>query len=175
MSARVGTPEPLILTLKLDEKSQTYFDRLREAYFPPERNYLRAHLTMFHKLPGDHEGEISSDLQEACRACEAFTLTVTGLRFLGRGVAYELAAPDLKGLRRDLAETWGPWLGAQDQQGFKPHVTVQNKVEPKQARALHEELSAAFAPFEARGEGLSLWRYVGGPWEPIDEHPFGSR
>ena len=166
--------EPLILTLKLDDASQAYFDHLREAYFPPERNFLRAHLTMFHKLPGEHTGQILVDIEEAC-VQEPLHLTASGPRFLGKGVAYELVSPGLEGLRRRLAATWKPWLGAQDRQGFKPHVTVQNKVDPKKARALHEELSAAFAPFEIRGTGLSLWRYVGGPWEAVDTRFFEER
>jgi 2'-5' RNA ligase len=158
----------------MDEGSQGYFDRLRGLHFPPERNHLRAHLTLFHKLPGDREADISADLREICRAREPFVLAATGLRFLGRGVAYELSSPPLVALRRELARSWGPWLGAQDRQGFKPHVTVQNKVPPEQARVLHRDLQATFSPFEVEGLGLSLWRYLGGPWEPAGKYLFGS-
>ena len=165
---------PLILTLQMDERSQEHFDRLRELNFPPERNYLRAHLTLFHKLPGEREAEISAELREICRERELLVLAVTGLRFLGRGVAYELSSPRLSALRQELARSWDPWLGAQDRQGLKPHVTVQNKVSPEQARGLHEELQAAFSPFEVEGLGLSLWRYLGGPWEPAGTYLFGS-
>ncbi len=164
---------PLILTLLTDDASQGKFDRLREAHFPPERNYLRAHLTLFHKLLAEHEDEISADLKEVCEDREPFTLTATGVRFLGQGVAYELSSPDLQSLRKNLASRWEPWLGAQDRQGFKPHVTVQNKVSPDEARKLHESLQAAFSPFEVGGEGLSLWRYLDGPWEPAETYPFG--
>ena len=165
---------PLILTLQMDERSQGRFDRLRELHFPPERNYLRAHLTLFHKLPGEREAEISAGLREVCRDREPITLSATGLRFLGRGVAYELSSPGLEALRRDLARRWEPWLGAQDRQGFKQHVTVQNKVSPEQARALHQELQATFTPFEVAGLGLSLWRYLGGPWESAATHLFST-
>ncbi|MDQ3386312.1 MAG: 2'-5' RNA ligase family protein [Actinomycetota bacterium] len=158
--------ESTTLLPKLDDASRVYFDRLRETYFLPERNYLRAHLTMFHKLPGEHEAEILGDIEEAC-VREPFSLSVTGPRFLGKGVACELTSPELAALRKGLAMSWKPWLGAQDSQRFKAHVTIQNKVAPKQARALYEELSAAFTSFEVRGVGLSLWRYVGGPWEPV--------
>ena len=174
MAPDAGAAEPLILTLKMDDRSQERFDRLRELYFPPERNYLNAHLTMFHKLPGEREAEVCADLREACRNREPFTLTVTGIRSLGRGVAYELSSPELVALRRDLAGRWGPWLGTQDRQGFKPHVTVQNKVSPETARALREELLATFSPFEVEGVGLSLWRYLGGPWEPVGTYRFGD-
>jgi 2'-5' RNA ligase len=165
---------PLILTLQLDESSQEHFDHLRELHFPPERNYLRAHLTLFHKLPGARAAEISAELREICQDRAPFTLTATGLRFLGRGMAYELSSLELLALRRELARSWEPWLGAQDRQGFKPHITVQNKVSPERARALQKELQASFTPFEIRGVGLSLWRYLGGPWEPLDTHLFGS-
>ena len=167
--------QPLILTLKMDHRSQEYFDRQRELHFPPERNYLSAHLTLFHKLPGEHGGVISADLQDLCLRQTPFTLDATGLRFLGRGLAYELSSPKLMTLRRGLAERWRPWLGAQDRQGFKPHVTVQNKVSPEMARALHGQLQATFAPFEVEGLGLSLWRYLDGPWEPAGTYLFAER
>ena len=142
--------QPLILTLKMDDRSQEYFDRQRELHFPPERNYLSAHLTLFHKLPGEHGGVISADLQDLCLRQTPLTL------------------------RRGLAERWRPWLGAQDRQGFKPHVTVQNKVSPERARALHGQLQATFSPFEVEGLGLSLWRYLDGPWEPAGAYIFAG-
>jgi 2'-5' RNA ligase len=60
-----------------------------------------------------------------------------------------------------------PLAHPQDSQRFQPHVTIQNKVAPDEARALHRRLSAEFQPFTIRGEGLILWRYLGGPWERI--------
>jgi 2'-5' RNA ligase len=167
--------QPLIVTLRMDERSQQQFDRLRELHFPPERNYLNAHLTLFHRLPGDREAEISAELRQVCRDQDPLTLTVTGVRSLGRGVAYELSSPGLAALRRRLGRSWEPWLGSQDRQGLKPHVTVQNKVSPESARVLHKELQAIFSPFEVEGLGLSLWRYLGGPWEPAGTYPFGAR
>ena len=166
--------QPLILTLKMDDRSQELFDRLRERHFPRERNYLSAHLTLFHKLPGEHQAVISAELQDLCLHQTSFTLDATGLRFLGRGVAYELVSQKLMTLRRGLAERWRPWLGAQDRQGFKPHVTVQNKVSPERARALHEQLQATFSTFEVEGLGLSLWRYLDGPWEPAGTYLFAE-
>jgi 2'-5' RNA ligase len=158
----------------MDESSQEHFDRLRALHFPPERNYLSAHLTLFHKLPGEREAEISAELREICQDREPFTLAARGLRFLGQGVAYELSSPELLALRRELARSWELWLSAQDRQDFKPHITVQNKVSPDRARALQKELQASFTPFEIVGLGLSLWRYLDGPWEPAHTHLFGS-
>ncbi len=165
---------PFILTMMMDGACQDGFDRLREAHFPPERNYLRAHLTLFHKLPAEREPDIRKDLLEVCGDRDPFMLTATDVRFLGRGVAYEMSSPELVSVRKELATRWEPWLGTQDRQGFRPHVTVQNKASSEEARSLYEQLQASFSSFQVGGEGLSLWRYMGGPWEPAGAYPFGG-
>jgi len=166
--------EPLILTLRMDDLSQQGFNRLREEHFPKGRNFIPAHLTLFHKLPGDREREIVETLNDLCRQQDPFPLTATGLVFMGRGVGYRLESPALQAVRKRLADAWRPWLGAQDRQGFRPHVTVQNKVPPDEARTLHRRLEETFAPFEVGAEGLLLWRYLGGPWEAVGSYGFGG-
>ncbi len=166
--------EPLILTLGMDDLSQQGFDRRREEHFPIARNFIPAHLTLFHKLPGDREHEISQALNDLCRQQPPFSLKATGLIFMGRGVAYRLESPALQDVRRRLADEWWSWLGAQDRHGFRPHVTVQNKVKPEEACSLHRSLEETFAPFEVGAEGLMLWRYLGGPWEPVEACSFGG-
>jgi len=64
-------------------------------------------------------------------------------------VAYTLDAPELAALRAGLAAAWEPWLTPQDRQRHAPHVTVQNKVAPAVARALHEMSSRRSEPFVA--------------------------
>lgn len=162
---------PLIVTLLLDDDAQQRFDRLRAEHFPPERNHLQAHVTLFHALPGEHLDAVRAELAQVADR-EAFDVAVTGLRSLGRGVAFQLESPELAGLRNRLAAAWRPWLTRQDQQRHSPHVTVQNKVDPAVARALHQRLLAGFAPYTVRSRGLGLWRYLGGPWEPLAEWPF---
>ena len=76
-------------------------------------------------------------------------------------------------LRRELAATFADQLTPQDRQGFGPHVTIQNKVDPANARALRDTLSEAFIPLEGVGEGLLLWRYLDGPWALEAEFGFG--
>ncbi|RZU30425.1 2'-5' RNA ligase family protein [Blastococcus saxobsidens] len=165
-------PAPLVVTLLLDDEAQARFDRLRAEHFPLERNHLRAHVTLFHALPGEHVGAVLADLRAAADRA-AFEVDVTGVRFLGRGVAYSLSSAELSGLRKDLAGSWEHWLTPQDRQRHAPHVTVQNKVEPAVARALHDRLTAGFVPYRVRARGLGLWRYLGGPWAPVEELPFG--
>lgn len=169
----MSEPRPLILTAEMDEASFDWFDALRRAHFPAERNFIPAHLTLFHALPGDREAEIGEVLTSVCAGRPAPTLRVTGVWSLGRGVAYRLASPELEAVRAELARAFAPWLTRQDQAGWRPHVTVQNKVDPKDARALLEDLQHAFEPFDVVAEGLLLWRYLGGPWEPLGRVPFG--
>jgi len=169
------TTAPLILTLTLDEASQAFFDDLRRQHFPAKINYLSAHLTLFHALPGAERATIEADLGAVAAAqLGPLPLQATGVKFMGRGVMYTLDNPALPALHKHLQRQWQPWLSPQDQQGLRPHITVQNKVDPAVARQLHEELAASFQPFEALGTGLALWAYKGGPWELLRQFPFGN-
>ncbi len=164
--------EPLILTLGLHPEDQARFERLRRLHFPAERNLIPAHVTLFHHLPGTELDAVQRDVTRRCAGLTAFHVTVSGLRFLGRGVAYELQSPELLALRAKLAGEWRTWLTPQDQQGYRPHITIQNKAAPEAARALRDAMQAGFAPFTVRAEGLLLWRYLGGPWEALGQHAF---
>jgi hypothetical protein len=53
-------------------------------------------------------------------------------------------------------------LGAQDAGGWRPHVTIQNKVPAKEARALISTLERDFRPRPIAIHGLGLHRYSGG-------------
>ncbi|ALE86014.1 2'-5' RNA ligase family protein [Pseudonocardia sp. HH130629-09] len=162
---------PLILTALLDEPTQTRLDDLRARHFPAGRNHLAAHLTLFHALPGDAAAELVADLSAATDRAPV-TARVTGLRLLGRGVAFVLDGPELSALRRGVADRWRDRLTPQDAGRVDLHVTVQNKVAPAAARALHDDLAAGFEPWTAAVPGLALWRYDGGPWETGPRFPF---
>jgi len=173
MSADGGAPgAPLIVTLGLHADDQARFERLRTLHFPAGRNLIPAHVTLFHHLPGLEAAAIRRCLDEHCAALQQFPVSASGLRFLGRGVAYALDAPALAALRARLAREWSGWLTAQDQQGYRPHLTIQNKATPEAARTLLQSMQAGFAPFTVRAEALLLWRYLGGPWQAVSRHPF---
>lgn len=164
--------DPLIVTLALDAASFERFDRERRTWFPPELNRVPAHVTVFHQLPGEHLAEVAHELRATAAGQAPATMRATGVRNMGKGVAYQLASSELSALRARLAERWASWLTRQDQQPWRPHVTVQNKVTPEAARALHARLAAAFQPFDVTAEGLQLWVYRGGPWEAAGAWPF---
>ena len=164
----------LIVTAEFGPEDQAWLDRLRRAHFPPERNQLRAHLTMFHALVPSVEGEVRHRLGEAARAAPP-RAEIAGLMDLGGGVAFRIVSDDLDSIRAGLAEAFRGSLTAQDSQGWRPHVTIQNKVAPKVARGLIEELDAGFHPRPLRIAGLGLHRYLGGPWERLALYPFRGR
>lgn len=164
---------PLIVTLKLDAATFARLDGLRRAHFPAAINRLSAHLTLFHHLPGERRTEVAADLAEVARRAP-LRLRVGAPRLLGRGVALDIESAGLMDVRRELARRWTAVLSAQDRQGFRPHVTVQNKVDPAEARQLRDDLAAELAPWKGQGEALQLWRYLGGPWAAEAEFAFGT-
>ena len=162
---------PLIVTLDLDEQTSAFFEERRRRYFPPERYVVGAHVTLFHALPGERADDVGGTLAAAARR-PAFPVAVTGIRSLGRGAAYDLASVEAVRLRDGIAKEFAAELTRQDSQRLKPHVTVANKLGPERAREVVEELSLKFSPFEAHAVGLSLFRYRGGPWEPVATYSF---
>lgn len=167
-----GADDPLILTLALDAASQAWLQALRDAHFPPARNIVPAHVTLFHALPGEYLPAIAARL--AAAAMPPCPVTLGPPRFLGRGVALAVTAPEIAALRARLRAEWLDWLTPQDRQGWRGHATVQNKVPPEAARALHAALLATSPPRAATAIGLRLWHYRGGPWEPAAQFDFTS-
>jgi hypothetical protein len=66
-------------------------------------------------------------------------------------------------------------LSAQDSAGWRPHITIQNKVSAKQARALLRQLERDFQPRPRAISGLGLHRYLNGPWERVETYSFRGR
>jgi hypothetical protein len=99
--------DPLGVTAVLDEPAQSRLDALRRRHFPPARNHLDAHVTLFHALPGEYEHEVVAALKDAVRR-EPPDAVVGEPRLLGRGVAFRIDAPELLALRNDLARTFDP-------------------------------------------------------------------
>jgi 2'-5' RNA ligase len=164
---------PFILTLTLDPEAQADFDAVRSAHFPRTRLLVGAHVTLFHALPND--ADIAPAIKVQASNTAAFPVSVSGLRFLGRGVAFVLDSARLHQVRAHLRQLWAPRLTPQDRQPWRPHVTIQNKVEPAVAKALHAELASAFVPYMITATGLTLWRYRNGPWDPAGQFPFAAR
>ncbi|MBB3969122.1 2'-5' RNA ligase family protein [Mucilaginibacter phyllosphaerae] len=165
------TTNPLLLTLNIDTDAQQFFNDLRKQYFPADRNFLDAHLMLFHQLP-PHEPKIMEDIETIVQKHQNISLQVSGLSSIGNGVAYKIESGPLQQLHKQLQVLWAQWLIPQDKNKLWPHITIQNKVKPDAAKALLNHLSAGFIPFAMQGTGLSLWEYQGGPWQFVQEFNF---
>lgn len=165
----------LIVTAMLGARDLARLDGERRAHFPPERNFLKAHLTMFHALPPSLEGEVAAILSRLAQEFRPPAARLAAVMSLGRGVAYRVQSEELAEIRAIIAEHFHGALSAQDAQGWRPHVTIQNKVEPKVAKALYDQFSQTFEPRPLEIAGLALHRYMDGPWDPIARYPFRGR
>ena len=159
-----------ILTAELDEASFAWLDDLRRTHFPPARNVLSAHLTMFHLLSSAQVERLSAMPLPSV----PIELTFDRLRFLGAGVAYSIQSPDLLRLRGEITAAMAGDLSRQDSQKWTPHVTVQNKVAADTARKLFAELGESFVVRGGRATGLQVFEYLGGPWKLARRLPFES-
>jgi len=163
---------PIIVTALLDSADLAWADGLRRAHFPPERNRLAAHLTLFHHLPPSLLGELKRLLSAEVRATVQPAARVARLMSLGRGVALAVDSPGLAAIRGRLADALHAVLTPQDAAAWRPHVTIQNKAGPGEARALLQELRKDFRPRPIVIAGLAAHWYRGGPWETIAEYRF---
>ncbi len=117
------------------------------------------------------EAELSHRIA-ALAALKPPRATITDVMNLGRGTALRVESEELAAMRAELADALHGMLTPQDQAPWRAHVTIQNKVEPKEAKALQQQMLARFAPRPLAVRGLALWRYLGGPWEPVKSWTF---
>jgi hypothetical protein len=148
-----------------------WLQELRRTHYPPDRNRVPAHLTLFRQLPPSAEGEVDRRLKEYAVAAPPRAF-VAGVMDLGEGTALRIDSEELEDLRQGLAHTFHGLLTPQDAGPWRPHVTIQNKVEPREARRLQGNLRASFRPRPLAIRALATWRYLGGPWEAAKTYVF---
>ncbi|MEA3052504.1 MAG: hypothetical protein QOG72_1407 [Sphingomonadales bacterium] len=132
---------------------------------------MPAHLTLFRHLPPSLEGELGRRLA-VYAATPAPKAAIAGVMDLGQGTALRVESEALEDIRHDLALALRGLLTPQDRTPWRPHVTVQNKVEPREAKRLQAALRATIERRPLAIKGLALWRYLDGPWEPVKSWTF---
>jgi hypothetical protein len=162
---------PLIVTAEFGPEDFAWLDALRRHHYPAERNQVPAHLTLFHTIAPSAEGELRQILKSMSgrsppRAC------ISSVMNLGGGVALRVASEQLDAIRAEIAERLHGLLTAQDLAGWSGHVTIQNKVPSREARALIDALGDQFLRRPIQISGLGLHRYLGGPWESLRTFSF---
>ena len=162
---------PLIVTAELAPADFAWLNDLRRRHYPAERNRVPAHLTMFHAIAPSAE----SELRQILRTMSEEPLPqarIAGVMSLGGGTAFRIASDDLDRIRAEIAHRLRGLLTAQDSAGWSAHVTIQNKVPPREAKALIQSLRETFTGRTIQISGIGLHRYLGGPWETLRTFSF---
>lgn len=167
-----GGPAPLIVTAELPRDLFSWANQLRADHFPSERNYLKAHVTLFHALPPSCEGEVRECLAALARDNAPVPAQLTGLMKLGKGTALRIDSEAMLAMWEQLADRFHGLLTPQDEHRPRLHVTIQNKVSIEAAKALQAELAPRIQPREFAFAGLGLHCYRGGPWEHLASFAF---
>jgi hypothetical protein len=163
--------KPLLITAELPPEVLAWADALRRAHYPPEKNRLRAHVTLFHALPPSAEGEVRRLLAELAKGAPP-DARVTGVWDMGGGTAFDIASEGMVGLHALMREHFHGIMTLQDDRKLRLHITVQNKVSNEAAKALQNELKASFEPRPFRFRGFGLYAWDAGLWQPIADYPF---
>ncbi|MFU7528078.1 2'-5' RNA ligase family protein [Qipengyuania sp. ASV99] len=166
---------PFILTAALPPDIQSWAGALRAAHYPPDRNHLHAHVTMFHSFAPSLLEELQDYFPVLTREFAPPAAAITGLMDLGTGTAIAIQSAPLLALRGLIAEHFRGSLTAQDLYEPRPHITIQNKVTKREARALQAELRPAIAAREFNFLALELFLYKGGPWELVKRSAFRGK
>lgn len=162
---------PLIVTADFTPTDYAWLEGLRRAHYPAEQNRVPVHLTMFQGLPPSAVDEVKHQLS-LHSASPPPRATIAGLMNLTGGVAFRVVSDELEAIREEIASHFHGLLCAPDVAGWRPHVTIQNKVPPREARALITELEAGFRPRLLGIAALTVHRYRGGPWETLASYKF---
>jgi hypothetical protein len=162
---------PLLITAELPHDVFAWADALRRAHYPPERNRLGAHVTLFHALPPSAEPEVRRLLAELSRLPPP-EARISGLMDLGRGTAFALESHGMEALHAELAERLHGLLQQKDARPLRLHITVQNKVTRAEARALQADLLRSLKPRNFRFRGFGLYGWTGDLWRLLQVFPF---
>jgi hypothetical protein len=162
----MSTPAgPLILTLSLDKASHQFLTNLRSKYFPAHRNFLSAHVTLFHAIPPQRINELDEYLNTICKEQKGWDVFIGEPKKMGKGGVMvsvrERPSGTIDGIREELlynmkknTTSEGDRLTDQDLRKMgKPHVTVLNKAEnEEQVDKCLKEVEEVFEQLKQPGQ-----------------------
>lgn len=166
---------PFILTAALPQNIQGWAEALRKEHYPSHRNHLHAHVTMFHSFAPSLLEELKDFIPTITREFAPPHATINGLLDLGTGTAISLQSEALLELRALIAGHFHGSLTAQDLYEPRPHITIQNKVTKREARALQAELGPTIELRIFEFPALELHLYKQGPWDLVKRSAFRGR
>lgn len=164
--------DPFIVTAALPADIQGWAEALRREHFPPERNHLHAHVTLFHAFAPSLLEELRSFLPRVAKEFAPPQARVSGLMDLGKGTAIAIESEELLAIRAEIAEHFHGTLTAQDLHEPRLHITIQNKVTKEAARELQAILGPQIDTRAFAFPALEMHIYRGGPWEFVKRCAF---
>ena len=162
---------PLLIVAELPRDVFAWADALRRRHYPPDRNRLAAHVTLFHGLPPSAHGEVVRLLADLATSPPP-EARLAGIMDLGRGTALAVDSPGMAALHREMAGRLSGLIQQKDAQPVRLHVTVQNKVSAAGAHALQDELARTVEARSFRFRGLGLYGWTGEIWQQLRIFPF---
>lgn len=162
---------PLLICAELPPAVFAWANALRAAHYPPARNRLGAHVTLFHGLPPSAASAVLDLLTEFSRRAPP-EACIAALMDLGGGTAFAVESPAMVAIHAEMAERLHGLIQQRDARELRLHVTIQNKVSQVEARTLQADLAATFAPRPFRFRGLGLYGWTGEIWRQSRVFPF---
>ena len=104
---------PIIITADMGKTDQAWANGLRRVHYPAERNFVDAHITLFHHLPPGHAPEIKSRLAALVKGYPAPSAYLSDVMLLGKAVAFRVDSPELLAMRDELAARKEALIGAE--------------------------------------------------------------
>lgn len=166
---------PFIVTAGLPKDLFSWANQLRREHFPPDRNQLHAHVTLFHSFAPSLYEELKGVLPRIASEFAPVPARLSGLMDLGKGTALAIESAGMLRIRALIADHFHGSLTDQDLHEPRLHITIQNKVSKEEARALQAELAARLEPRSFHFTGLELHIYRGGPWEEVGKFAFRGK
>lgn len=135
---------PLVLTLTLDKSSQHFLTSLRSKYFPKHRNFLNAHVTLFHAIPPHRRSEFEQELSSLANSVAPWDVFIGDPKKMGKkGVMVtvrdrparsteEVHRRLLQFLQDGVKEDKDKLTEQDSKHGGRPHVTILNKAEKEE-------------------------------------------
>jgi len=165
MTAADRTPH--IVLAVLPDAVQARLDALRRTHYPPERNRVPAHCTLFHAIPGMVSAELIQHLAALTAQTPPPRACIDRVIDLDSGTALGVLSPDLVVLRDGVADHFHGLLTGGDAVPLRLHVTIQNKVDRPTARALQRALGTSWRAVDTVIPALAVHRVVDGAWLPV--------
>ena len=170
---------PFIVTAELPGDLFAWTDALRRAHYPPDRNKLAAHVTLFHSFAPSLRAELPRTLARVAGEFAPPEALIDGLMPLDSmhswGTALAVRSPGMLAIRAAVADHFHGALTAQDRHEPRLHITVQNKAPRTAAKALQRELAARLEPRRFAFTGLGLHAYRDTHWETLGTWRFRGK